>query len=94
MSRGGRTAEDDVLCGGGAVEAADCSGQTVAIAERGFRFLCYTVATTTTTLLHAACIAVDGRPTREACVLLVCVDLAAAAREVEQKGSRYRLLAA
>lgn len=45
-------------------------------------------------LLHAACIAVDGRPTREACVLLVCVDLAAAAREVEQKGSRYRLLAA
>jgi hypothetical protein len=27
-------------------------------------------------------------------VLLVCVDLAAAAREVEQTGSRYRLLAA
>ena len=51
-------------------------------------------ATPTTTLLHAACIAVDGRPTREACVLLVCVDLAAAAREVEQTGSRYRLLAA
>jgi len=47
-------------------------------------------ATTTTTLLHEACIAVDGRPTREACVLLVCVDLAAAAREVEQKSSRYR----
>jgi hypothetical protein len=28
LSRGERTGEDDVLCGGGAVEAAaDCSGQ-------------------------------------------------------------------
>ena len=56
--------------------------------------LLYRAPTTTAALLHAACIAVDGRPTREACVLRVCVDLTAAAREVEQKGSRYRLLAA
>ena len=92
---GGSTAEDDdVLGGGGTLWRTAAGGQTAAAAVA--HCLCCTVRATTPTtyLLHAARVTVDGRSTREACVLLVCVDLAAAAREVEQTGSRYRLLAA
>ena len=41
--------------------------------QRGFRCVCCARTTTATTLLHAACIAVGGRPTREACVRASCV---------------------